>query len=277
MNEPARSVELVVVSDIHLGTFGCQANAFLQYLRSIRPRTLVLNGDIFDGWQFSSRYWPLTHMQVIEHLVKWASDGVRMYYVTGNHDEAMRRFVGARLGSCEIVNQVELTLQGQRAWFFHGDVFDVSMRHSRWIAKMGANGYGFLILANRLVNVFAKRMGRQIFLSKSVKNRVKNAVKAKNNFEQSAADVAAARGYRYVVCGHIHKPEIRDITTENGRVTYLNSGDWVESLTALEYEAGQWHIYRHVTKDNQLSSPKDEVISLTNLELFNRLRKEFSI
>ncbi len=276
MNAPKRPVEVVVVSDVHLGTFGCQADALLQYLRGIQPRTLILNGDIFDGWQFSRRYWPQAHMQVIEHLIKWASDGVCMYYVTGNHDEAMRRFVGARLGSCEIVNQVSLTLQGRQAWFFHGDVFDVSMRHSRWIAKMGANGYGFLILANRFINVFAKMMGRQVFLSKSIKNRVKTAVKAKNNFEQSAADVAAARGYRYVVCGHIHKPEIREIRTEDGPVTYLNSGDWVENLTALEYDSGQWRIHHHEAQAKRLGT-QDAIISLTNVELFDRMRKEFSI
>ena len=276
MNESVRSVEVAVISDVHLGTFGCQADALLQYLRGIQPRTLILNGDIFDGWQFSRRYWPQAHMQVIEHLIKWASDGVRMYYVTGNHDEAMRRFVGARLGSCEIVNQISLPLQGHRAWFFHGDVFDVSMRQSRWIAKMGANGYGFLILANRFVNVFARMMGRQVFLSKSIKNRVKNAVKAKNNFEQLAADVAAARGYRYVVCGHIHKPEIREIATEDGLVIYLNSGDWVEHLTALEYDQGQWRIYHHETGAQQVGD-KDKVISLTNVDLFDRMRKEFAI
>jgi UDP-2,3-diacylglucosamine pyrophosphatase LpxH len=171
---------------------------------------------------------------------------VEVYYVTGNHDEMLRRFTGFQLSDFKIVNKVVLELNGKKAWFFHGDVFDVTMKHSKWLAKLGAVGYDTLILLNRAVNFVSIRLGSgKISMSKRIKNSVKSAVKFINNFEQTAAEIALENKYDYVVCGHIHQPEIKEIKTDNGSVIYLNSGDWIENLTALEYHNGTWELYRY--------------------------------
>ncbi|WBO86351.1 UDP-2,3-diacylglucosamine diphosphatase [Hymenobacter yonginensis] len=252
-----RRVEVAVVSDVHLGTYGCHATELLRYLKSIRPRVLVLNGDIIDIWQFSKSYWPAAHMRVVRHLAGLAAKGVRIHYLTGNHDELLRKFAGTRLGALRIDNKLVLDLPHGKTWLFHGDVFDVTMRHSRWLARLGAHGYDLLILLNRLVNWGLLKLGRpRVALSKAVKDRVKSAVNLVSDFEQTAADIAADRGYRYVACGHIHCPEIRPVATAQGEVVYLNSGDWVENLTALEYtaEAG-WSLYRYAT-DPRMQQPE---------------------
>jgi len=245
MGKKKREVELVVISDIHLGTYGCHAEELLRYLKTIKPKRLILNGDIIDMWQFSKRYWPQSHMQVIKHITGLLAKGTKITYLTGNHDEMLRKFAGFRLGSFKIDNKKVLHLNGKSAWIFHGDVFDVTMQHSKWIAKLGAVGYDSLILLNAFVNFILKAIGRSpISLSKKVKDSVKTAVKFINNFEQTAADIAIHNGYDYVVCGHIHQPEIKKIVTEKGEVTYLNSGDWIENMTSLEYNNGRWSIYR---------------------------------
>ncbi len=246
MGKRKRDVELVVLSDIHLGTYGCHAEELLKYLKTIRPKTLVLNGDIIDMWQFSKRYWPQSHMQVIKHLTGQIAKGSKVIYLTGNHDEMLRKFAGFRLGSFQIQNKKVMALDGKKAWLFHGDVFDVTMQHSKWLAKLGAIGYDALILINAFVNAILNLFGREkISLSKRVKDSVKQAVKFINDFEKTAAEIAISKGYDYVVCGHIHQPDKREISTDKGSVLYLNSGDWVENLTALEYHEGRWTVYKY--------------------------------
>jgi len=241
-----REVDLVVLSDVHLGTYGCHATELLQYLKSIKPKAVVLNGDIIDVWQFSKRYWPSTHMMVVKHLIGLIAKETPVYFIPGNHDEMLRRFKGFQLGSLKITNKLSLKIDNQRLWIFHGDVFDVVMQHSRWLAKLGAIGYDTLILLNSFVNWVSSKMGRgKISLSKKVKNSVKSAVKFINNFEDTVCDIAAMNNYDYVVCGHIHHPEIKSVTTKHGNVTYMNSGDWVENLTALEYTNSKWSIYHY--------------------------------
>lgn len=241
-----REVELVVISDVHLGTYGCHAEELLRYLKSIKPQKIILNGDIIDMWQFSKRYWPKAHMQVIKHLTGVLAKGTKVIYLTGNHDEMLRKFAGFRLGAFQIANKVVMRLDGKLAWIFHGDVFDVTMQYSKWLAKLGAVGYDLLILINTFVNWWLTKFGREkISLSKRVKDSVKSAVKFINDFEKTAADIAISNQYDYVVCGHIHHPEIRPIETEKGKVIYLNSGDWVENLTSLEYNEGAWRIYSY--------------------------------
>lgn len=244
-NPKKRKVEVVVISDVHLGTYGCHARELLLYLKSIKVKKIILNGDIIDIWQFSKNYWPPAHMQVLKYLAGQIAKGVKIEYVTGNHDELLRKFVGFRMGSFRIVNKLVLPLQEKQAWIFHGDVFDVTMQHSKWLAKLGAQGYDLLILLNRFVNFCSEKLGRgKLSFSKSIKNRVKSAVAFVNNFEQTCADIAIANGYDYVICGHIHQPVIKTIANSGGQVTYLNSGDWIENLTALEYNDGQWQLYR---------------------------------
>lgn len=274
-----RSVGVVVISDIHLGTRGCHAKELLKYLKSIQPEKVILNGDIIDIWQFKKSYFPKAHMQVIKQIASWMTKGVKIYYVTGNHDEMLRKFVGFKMGSLKIVNKVVLKLDGSKVWFFHGDVFDVTMQHSKWLAKLGANGYDLLIILNRLVNHISEKLGRgKISLSKRIKNSVKSAVKFINDFETVAADIAIMNEYDYVVCGHIHQPEMRKITNGKGSVMYLNSGDWIENLTALEYSEGAWSIYKyedeHYLEDSLQITPDQEY---NNKELFAKLVAEFKL
>ncbi|MGE6218485.1 UDP-2,3-diacylglucosamine diphosphatase [Nubsella zeaxanthinifaciens] len=251
-----RDVEIVVISDVHLGTYGCHAKELLKYLKSIKPKTLILNGDIIDIWQFSKRYWPETHMKILRKLMKFVVEGVNVYYLTGNHDELLRKFADMNLGSFHLQNKLVLELDGKKAWFFHGDIFDVTMQHSKWLAKLGAVGYDSLILLNSVVNWCLKMFGKEkMSFSKKIKAKFKDAVKFINSFEVTAAELAVVNGYHYVVCGHIHQPEKRAIFTDNGQVLYLNSGDWVENLTALEYNNAEWEIFRYEAKN----FVKDEV------------------
>lgn len=241
-----RDVDLVILSDVHLGTYGCHARELLRYLKSIAPKKIILNGDIIDIWQFSKRYWPESHMRVVHEILKFVSKGIDVHYLTGNHDEMLRKFTDFELGSLSITNKLSLDIDGQKAWVFHGDIFDVTMQHSKWLARLGAVGYDMLILLNRSINWMLTRMGRErMSLSKKIKNSIKNAVKFINDFELTASTLAAEKGYGFVICGHIHQPEIRIIQTEMGEVTYLNSGDWVENLTSLEYHDGAWRIYKY--------------------------------
>lgn len=245
-----REVDLVVISDVHLGTYGCHSKELLIYLKSISPKQIILNGDIIDIWQFSKSYWPESHMKVVRRIMKFISDGVPVYYLTGNHDEMLRKFVDINMGSFRLQNKLVLNLNGQKAWFFHGDVFDVTMQNSKWLAKLGAVGYDSLILLNSFVNWCLAKMGREkMSFSKKIKAKFKDAVKFINDFENTAAELAIDKGYSYVVCGHIHQPEMREIKMSGGSVTYLNSGDWVENLTSLEYHNGQWSIFRYNPAD----------------------------
>lgn len=241
-----REVDIVVLSDIHLGTYGCHAKELLQYLKTIRPKAVVLNGDIIDIWQFNKRYWPATHMMVVKHLVGLIAKDVPVYFIPGNHDEMLRKFKGFQMGSLKITNKLSLKINGEKAWIFHGDVFDVVMQHSKWLAKLGAIGYDTLILINRFVNFISQKLGRgKVSLSKKIKNSVKGAVKFINKFEDTVCEIASENKYKYVICGHIHHPEIKTVVTENGKVVYMNSGDWIENLTSLEYADGAWSIYRY--------------------------------
>lgn len=280
MSSSRRKVQVVIISDVHLGTYGCHAKELHKYLKSIKPEKLILNGDIIDMWQFRKRYWPKAHMQVIKQITGFIAKGVKVYYVTGNHDETLRKFVGFKMGSFKIVNKIILRIDGKRGWIFHGDVFDVTMQHSKWLAKLGAIGYDLLILINRAMNYFSQKMGRgKISLSKKIKNSVKGAVKFINDFETVAADIAISKQYDYVICGHIHQPTIRDIKTKNGQVKYLNSGDWIENLTALEYNEGEWSIYRYDEDEiAQQQTEKDKDTSeMNNNELFRNLVDEFKL
>lgn len=275
-----REVDIVVISDVHLGTYGCHAKELLQYLKSIKPKAVVLNGDIIDVWQFSKRYWPTTHMMVVKHFMGLLAKNVPVYYIPGNHDEMLRKFKGFQLGSLKIANKLSLKINGKRVWIFHGDVFDVVMQHSKWLAKLGAVGYDTLILINRFVNYISMKMGRgKISLSKKVKNSVKGAVKFINKFEDTVCDIAAENKYKYVICGHIHQPEIRTVVTENGTVIYMNSGDWIENLTALEYNNSEWSLYKYAedAKAQAININKKGRSKESQKEMMANLLKELNI
>lgn len=281
-----RKVEIVVISDVHLGTYGCRAKELLKYLKSIQPQTIILNGDIIDIWQFSKRYWPETHMKVLRKLMKFVVEGVPVYYLTGNHDELLRKFADMQLGSFYLQNKLVLELDGKKAWFFHGDIFDITMQHSKWLAKLGAIGYDGLILLNSMVNWCLELIGREkMSFSKKIKAKFKDAVKFINSFEQTAADLAINSGYHYVVCGHIHQPEKRMINTDDGEVLYLNSGDWIENLTALEYNDQAWSIFKYDAKQfakeeeveyGQLSDGEDLQSKLDVQTLLQKIKLEIA-
>lgn len=280
MKNNKRKVDIVVISDVHLGTYGCRAKELLFYLKSIKPKTVVLNGDIIDIWQFSKRYWPKSHMKVVKHFLHWISKGVKVYYVTGNHDEMLRKFSGFKIGSFKIVNKVILELDEQKkAWIFHGDVFDVTMQHSKWLAKLGAVGYDTLILINSFANFISEKIFRKgkLSLSKKIKNSVKSAVKFINGFEQTAADIGIYNKYDYVICGHIHHPEIKTIKNDQGEILYLNSGDWIENLSALEYCNGKWELYRFTENESINMILQSEENEPSNSDIFNDMLKEFNL
>jgi UDP-2,3-diacylglucosamine pyrophosphatase LpxH len=241
-----RNIEIVVISDVHLGTYGCHANEVLEYLKTIKPKILILNGDIIDIWQFRKSYFPKSHLKVIKKILDFTSKGTQVYYITGNHDEMLRKFSDTKIGNFSIIDKLVLELDGKKAWFFHGDIFDNSVHHAKWIAKLGGIGYDYLILLNRFINWCLVKMGKEPYsLSKKVKASVKKAVKFISDFETTASDLAIDNQYDYVVCGHIHEPKIETRTNKKGTTTYLNSGDWIENLTALEYNKKRWKLYRH--------------------------------
>ncbi|GHC50220.1 UDP-2,3-diacylglucosamine diphosphatase [Ulvibacter litoralis] len=255
-----RKVEVVVLSDIHLGTYGCHAKEVLRYLNSIKPDKLILNGDIIDIWQFRKSYFPKAHLLVLKKIIALATKGTAVYYITGNHDEKLRKFSNTKMGNIEIIDKLVLNLDGKKAWFFHGDVFDASVQHAKWIAKLGGWGYDLLILVNRLVNLCLVKLKREKYsFSKKIKDSVKGAIKFINNFEQTAAELAIENDYEYVVCGHIHQPVIKRIDTLQGSCVYLNSGDWIENLTALEYNNERWILYSYNGKNNFLYPETDSI------------------
>lgn len=277
---PKREVDLVVISDIHLGAFGCHAKELLQYLRSIRVKKLILNGDIVDIWQFRKQFFPKSHLMVIRHLIGLVAKNTQVVYITGNHDELMRKFTRLNIGSFKLVNKLLIDLDGKKAWMFHGDVFDVTMQYSKWLAKFGSVGYDLLILLNSFTNFILTRLRRpKISFSHRVKNSVKSAVSYINQFEETAAGIAISKGYSYVVCGHIHQPAIRTISNSQGSVTYLNSGDWVESLSALEYHKGEWSIYnfREDTYAKAYALASKHADAPSHKETFKELLKEFEL
>ncbi|MFV5685734.1 UDP-2,3-diacylglucosamine diphosphatase [Flavobacterium sp. GB2R13] len=246
-----RKIPLVVISDVHLGTYGCHAKELLQYLKSINPQTLVLNGDIIDMWSFTKSYFPASHMNVLRQIIKMSNQGTRVIYITGNHDEALRKYSDFILGNFELADKLILDLDGKKTWIFHGDVFDSSTKgYAKILAKLGGKGYDLLILINSFINWVLVLLGKEKrSYSKMIKDSVKKAVSFVSNFETTAAEIAIQKKCSYVVCGHIHKPQMKEVENEHGKVMYLNSGDWVENLTALEYKREKWRIYQYKKSD----------------------------
>lgn len=257
---------MAVISDTHLGTYGCHADELLIYLNSISPKKLILNGDIIDIWQFRKRYFPTSHLRVLKKIISMASNGTDVYYITGNHDEMLRKFSGNAMGRLKIVDKLVLELDGKKTWIFHGDVFDISIQNAKWLAKLGGWGYDILILLNRLINWLLLKLGREKYsLSKRIKNSVKSAIKYIQSFEKVAAELAIDNEYDYVICGHIHQPKKETFINKKGNTIYLNSGDWVENLTALEYNFKRWRVYNY---NHDKLSPffADEAIKEMTLE-----------
>lgn len=264
-----KAIDIAVISDTHLGTYGCKAGELLQYLKSIKPEILVLNGDIIDGWQFSKSYFPELHMKVIKEIFSLLSKGTKVYYLTGNHDDFLRKFSDFKLGNFYLKDKLLLNIGNKRAWIFHGDVFDLTMKSSLFWAKLGAKGFGVLMILNRLVNKALWLIGKnKISLSKKALESMNKRIKLSSNFEEKVSLIATENAYDYVICGHIHIPEIKNLVTKNGNVCYLNSGDWVENCTSLEYFDNQWHLYHFSSKDfeNKPELNDDKSISMNEFK-----------
>jgi UDP-2,3-diacylglucosamine pyrophosphatase LpxH len=222
----------VWISDLHLGTAGCKAEFLLDFLDHNEAETLYLVGDIVDGWQLRKHWhWPRAHNDVIQRVLRKARDGTRVVFVPGNHDEFARQFIGYAFGDIEILDEdVHVTADGRRLLILHGDQFDGVIQHSKWLAHMGDTLYQFALWLNHYFNRMRHRLGLHYWsLSQYLKHKVKNAVAFISDFEHALAGEARRRGLDGVVCGHIHKAELRDIEG----VLYCNDGDWVESLSAL--------------------------------------------
>jgi UDP-2,3-diacylglucosamine pyrophosphatase LpxH len=270
-----REVETTVISDIHLATHASQPKKLLKYLKSVQLKTLVLNGDIIDSWRFSRNYFPKAHLKVIRQFIKMMEKGVQIYYITGNHDEFLRKFAGTQIGNLKIVNQLVLEMDGVKTWIFHGDIFDHIIHRNKWLAKLGAASYGLLTVINKIINYLIKLAGKkEIIIYKSIKDRFLKDKTALSWFEQTVARATIHQGYQTVICGHTHIPKDKKICIADKTIHYLNSGDWVENFTAVEYYDNKWHLcYHHETEDDSVG---DELEIPEQSQLYQLLIKELS-
>ena len=273
-----RNLDILVISDLHLGTYGSEADEVLAYLDSINADKIVINGDFVDIMLFNKRFWPSSHMKVIKYFLDLISQGKEIYYVTGNHDELMRKFLNFKIQNFKIVNQIVLNTAKGKVWIFHGDVFDFSIQ-TQWLTKLAGFLYDYMIIFNSWINKKIMRpLGRKrLNFSKTIKSNVKTAVQYFANFEMKAAEVAQKNGYKYVVCGHIHTPKIESFNINGEEVIYMNSGDWLESLSSLEYADNKWSIYMHKRTEQEYKGDGDSRIEMTNKELYKDLVAEFNI
>jgi UDP-2,3-diacylglucosamine pyrophosphatase LpxH len=222
----------IFISDLHLGTPGCQAEALLSFLKHNSSEYLYLVGDIVDGWQLKRRWhWPQAHNDVIQKLLRRARKGTRVVYIPGNHDEFARQFVNHQFGGVELLEEAEHTLaDGRRLWLTHGDYFDAVVQYAKWLAHVGDNLYELTLRLNRYVARLRAHLGLPYWsLSAYLKHKVKSALNYVTAFEDALAQEAKRRGFHGVVCGHIHRAQIREIDG----VLYCNDGDWVESRSAM--------------------------------------------
>ena len=229
---PVRHFRTVFISDVHLGTRGCQAELLLDFIRHMECETLFLVGDIIDGWKLKGGWWwPQAHNDVVQKILRLARKGSQVIYVPGNHDEMVRDFCGVHLGGVVVTRDaIHETADGRRFLVLHGDEFDGVTRHARWLAFLGDWAYRTVLALNTVFNHVRRKLGFGYWsLSAYLKVKVKNALQFIENFEAAVAEEARRRGVDGVICGHIHKAEMRVIDG----IEYINDGDWVESCTAL--------------------------------------------
>jgi UDP-2,3-diacylglucosamine pyrophosphatase LpxH len=269
-----RKPEIVILSDVHLGRRSCCAKELLEYLNSIDPKTLILNGDFIDVPQSKQLYFPKLHLEVVHTIIDISKRGSRVYYITGNHDDPLRRFSDFSTGHVHLRSKLVFHLSGKKYWIFHGDVFDLLHRRSIWLARLGGKGYDWLLRINRIVNQWSRRLGKpRISFSERLQQQKQKAAQMIEQFETTALQLAAEQGYDYVICGHTHCPKMRVKPFPSGEVTYLNSGDWTEHLTALEYKGGNWTIYRHDKQEHPLPTPEKRDPEGTADELSDQLKE----
>jgi UDP-2,3-diacylglucosamine pyrophosphatase LpxH len=262
MSDGTRRFRTLFISDVHLGTKGCQSRLLLDFLRHVDADTIYLVGDIIDGWQLKKTwFWPQEHNDVVQKLLRKARKGARLVYVPGNHDEFLRDYLGTHFGGIEVVETaIHEAADGRRYFVVHGDAFDIVVRHARWLALLGDSAYGVALIINAHLNRVRRRLGLTYWsLSQWAKLKVKNAVNFIGEFEHALALEATQRGVDGVICGHIHHAAMHDRLG----LRYINCGDWVESCTAVaETHSGRFILIRwpaHV----EIAPPADTFASAT--------------
>jgi UDP-2,3-diacylglucosamine pyrophosphatase LpxH len=251
-----KKVEIAVISDIHLGTYGSKAEEVLLYLNSIEPKVLIVNGDLIDIWQFRKRYFPKSHLAVLQKIFSLAANGTPVYFLPGNHDDLIRKFGDFSLGNLHIQNELILNVNGEKVWFHHGDKYDKSVGHKRLAAFGGRVYEGFILLEKGLNWLFKPLKTKPFQTAKKIKSVSKKMSKFALDFEVLAMQEAISRKFDVMVCGHVHQPQNRIMTTNQGSILYLNSGDWVENLTALEYKNNTWQIIHFTDLPTEIETPK---------------------
>ncbi|MEJ2583485.1 MAG: UDP-2,3-diacylglucosamine diphosphatase [Robiginitalea sp.] len=241
-----RRIEIAVISDVHLGSYQCHAEELLAYLSSIRPKKLILNGDIIDGGRTVQSYFPEAHFKVLKKIFSMAAGGTEVYYLCGNHDAMLRKFSGYRLRTFHVRNKLQLNLDGKQAWIFHGDAFDLMPGAGKRLARIGTSGYGFLLGMTRGVNWIRVKLGKEpISQASRLRKNPEKSARIIRRFQKTISDLAILNGFDYIICGHLHIAAKEWMETPAGKTLYLNSGDWVENLTALEYNFKRWKLYRY--------------------------------
>ena len=250
---PKRLIDIAVISDAHLGSYGAKAAELSAYLGSISPDILIMNGDMIDAWQFRKKYFPASHAQAIKEVLAMMAQGTKVFYITGNHDEMMRAYSYLHIGNLVITDKILIQADDKKVWAFHGDAYDTSTSHlPQSVNRLGSKLYHLLIKINDGINFMASIFGaKKMRLSKKLAALSDRAFARGDGFETMAAYMAIKKGYDIVICGHSHKPEIREVSNAFGSTVYMNSGDWVEHCTALEYLAGEWKIYGHAQRGDE--------------------------
>jgi UDP-2,3-diacylglucosamine pyrophosphatase LpxH len=260
-HSPYRKFRTLFISDVHLGARGCQADRLLDFLRHHEADTVFLVGDIVDGWQIKSGwYWPQSHNDVVQKLLRKARKGARIVYVPGNHDEFLREYYGTHFGGIEVAERaMHMGADGRRYLVTHGDQFDLVVTQARWLALLGDKAYDTAIWLNRWFNAIRRRLGFPYWsLSQWAKQKVKNAVNYIGNFEQTLSAEAQRHGADGVICGHIHHAAIHD----DFGIRYVNCGDWVESCTAIaEHEDGRFEIITWTDSERTLIAGPEPMVA----------------
>ena len=270
-----RQLDIAVISDLHLATYACKPKKILKYLKSIKPQMLVLNGDIIDSWRFSRNYFPKSHLKVVRQIIKMMEKGVKVYYITGNHDEFLRKFSPVEAGNLKIVDRLVLDQDGGKTLILHGDIFDHSIYMAKWLAKIGAAGKGMLSLIDAFINGLLGIFGRKDFiLYKTINQKLNRERSTLIGYEKSMLKSCAEQGYQTVICGHTHFPKDRELLINNKRVHYLNCGDWVEHFTAAEYYNGSWHLYVQNETGDELLYDEPEIPA--GRQLYQKVKLELA-
>jgi UDP-2,3-diacylglucosamine pyrophosphatase LpxH len=271
-----RKLDVAVISDVHLATHACKAKKLLKYLKSIAPTTLVLNGDIIDSWRFSRNYFPKTQLKLVRHIIKMLEKGVKVIYLSGNHDEFLRRLTDFEIGNLIITDQLVLELNGEKTWIFHGDIFDHIIHNAKWLAKFGAASYGLLTVINKFINFLRNTIGYdEVMLYRNVKKRVlRNKEHVSTNFEKTVCQAAFYKKCTTVICGHTHLPKDKIVTIKEQTIRYINCGDWVEHFTSAEYVNNNWTLYHYLGTDDDLTNDETEIVDSKEYyhKVFNEVR-----